>query len=117
MPCPFCEAKISRTAKKCQFCGEWVNAATAEQKAVVKGDPQPPQRKSSEKKEPIREIIIESKPWHSKPLVFFGYVFLAIVLLGGGWVILKSVIPPEQYSSITSAISATINKIQDNLSR
>lgn len=116
VPCPFCEAKISRTAKKCQFCGEWVNAvsAAADQKTVVRDGP--PQRSGPEK-ETIREIIIENKPGHAGLAKFFGFILAVIIFLGVGWVIFKSVATPEQYSSITATISSTINKIQDDLSR
>ncbi len=111
--CPFCEAKISRTAKKCQFCGEWVDASTvaSEKKTVLNSEPQ--QRKVFEK-EPIREIVIENKPWYSNLPRFFGYILLVGILLGGGWVIFKSLITPEQYSSYVSAISSALNKIQLN---
>ncbi len=111
--CPFCEAKISRTAKKCQFCGEWVDAAaaTTEQKTFLKGEPQ--QKKVFEK-EPIREIVIESKPWHSNLSIFLGHVLVISILLGGGWVIFKSAVTPQQYSSYVSEISTIFNKIKQS---
>lgn len=109
--CPFCESKISRTAKKCQFCGEWVGSADvpAEQKTVAKAEAR--QRKIFEK-EPIREIVIENKPWHSNLSIFIGHLVVVSILLGGGWLIFKSVVTPQQYSSYISEISATFDKIK-----
>ena len=111
--CPFCESKISRTAKKCQFCGEWVDAtiATAEQKTVAKSEPR--QRNVFEK-EQIREIVIESKSWHSNLSIFWGHVLVISILLGGGWVIFKSAVTPQQYSSYVSEISTIFNKIKQS---
>lgn len=111
--CPFCEAKISRTAKKCQFCGEWIDASgvTAERKTVEKSEPR--QRKAFEK-EPIREIVIESKPWHSNLSIFLGHILVISILLGGGWLIFKSAVTPQQYSSYISEISTTVNKIKNS---
>lgn len=109
--CPYCEAKISRTAKKCQFCGEWIDAeiVTPNQKPIARSEPR--QTKVFEK-ELIREIVIENKPWYANLSVFLGYILLILILLCGGWMIFKSLVTPQQYSAYVSAITKKLNMIQ-----
>ena len=36
-PCPFCDAEISATAKKCRHCGEWIRGECTRCGASVRG--------------------------------------------------------------------------------
>ena len=65
--CPYCSEKILETAKKCKFCGEFIDEDLRKER-----------KREENIKQPVQEIIIQKK---NSGLVTFILVLVAIILV------------------------------------